>query len=183
MDENEADIQQKIQERLIELPQDVQDAVASADLEKTIQEIGAAHQLHIDQIQELWNFTMLVMLGFAKAENFKNLLIDQVHIPPDAADTIEGEISQKIFLPIRESMKAFARGQEDEEEAQEPLPNAGTPIVINKIPEATAPSIVSSPAAEPVSSPKVDVPPPYTPSPEPPKPAEYKADPYRELPI
>jgi hypothetical protein len=45
--------QELIAQRMQELPEDVRAAIQSAELDTTLQKIGGAHGLHIDQIATL----------------------------------------------------------------------------------------------------------------------------------
>ncbi len=100
-------IDQQIQQRLAELPEDVRNTVLSADVGKRIQEIGADNKLHIDQINILENETLMVMLGFTDPSDFADTLIKQLSIPNEAAEKIAGDMAEKLFVPIRESMKKY----------------------------------------------------------------------------
>lgn len=221
-------IQQQIQERLEQLPTNVQEAILSAEFDQKIQFIGSSAKLHIDQLQRLSDLTMLVMLGFREMNDFKGLLQDQVGISAETAEKIANDVNQQVFLSIRESMKKFAEGQGTP--ASQAVPTAGTtskpPLaaVLPKAPvqsPATAsapqvpvtfdePELPPPPATPPTpAAPKVDMhpadvmltqktvsmpqnapaaptmPPAGAPKPienktTPPKPADYKADPYRE---
>ncbi|MBY0472954.1 hypothetical protein K2Q00_01540 [Patescibacteria group bacterium] len=103
--------QNQIEQRLAELPQDVRDAMLSAQLGENLRAIGQKHGLHIDQVGVLEDETMLVMLGFFEPEDFNNQLIAQLRISPADAEAITQEVTQQVFLPIRESMKAFTESK------------------------------------------------------------------------
>lgn len=109
MPENSANsIANQIEQRMAELPQDVRDVVNSAQLGTNLRAIGQAHGLHIDQIAVLEDEVMLVMLGFFEPEDFNNQIATQLRLSTLDATAIAQEINQVIFLPIRESMIAFA---------------------------------------------------------------------------
>ncbi|MBY0294287.1 hypothetical protein K2Q08_03075 [Patescibacteria group bacterium] len=183
--------QNKIQQRLAELPQDVRDAVLSAQLGERLRAIGQKHSLHIDQIGVLEDEVMLVMLGFFEPEELNNQIATQLRIPAQDASAIVQEVNEQIFLPIRESMKRFSESKRTPkaiveatevrpvsivEPQQNLAPVSPTPVESTNIPIRVVPP-----------SPAPDVPPP------PPMPnAEkmltettiakpgYKNDPYRE---
>lgn len=135
-------IQEKIAQRLAELPADVRQAIQSAAWESKLQEIGHRHALHIDQIGILENETLLVMLGFASAEEFSAQIAQQLQIPPDKAQLLTIEINTGVFLPIRESMKHFM-----EERSKKESSALGTP------PPPAAPTTISSTPAAPKATP------------------------------
>ena len=158
----EQDLQKQIEDRIAELPEDIQQAIGSAELEQKVQAIGAKHHLHIDSAGKLQDEVMLVMLGFEPAEQFAQHLSSELGLPSVEAAAVTEEINNEIFMPIRESMKTFA-----------PKPPAPTP-------PAKAQDL--HPAEIMLAEKTLSVPNPTPPEqkPEPPKPTAYKADPYRE---
>lgn len=158
-------IQKQIEARLAELPNDVQEAIASANFDKQIQDIGTKHQLHIDQISVLGDEILLVMLGFSDPGTFAATLAEKLHISPDIAATITEEATSQLFMPIRQSMQNFL-----EKKAQDPaaLPEAATLPPPPHLPELHAAEVM-------LQTPTVTLPPQTTQ-----KPSGYKADPYRE---
>ncbi|HVY73079.1 MAG TPA: hypothetical protein VG984_03475 [Candidatus Paceibacterota bacterium] len=184
------DAKQEIEKRLAELPEDVRNAVLSADLGKKVQVIGQAHRLHIDQIGKLEDETMLVMLGFFDPEQFNIQLEQQLLIPAADANAIAGEINTNIFLPIRESLKRFML---EKEPATPTMSAAVTPPVPAIQTPPPMPAIQTPPPMPQVSS----VPSTIASAPQPAapvipnadagltqpavvKPNSYKNDPYRE---
>lgn len=151
----EQNIAEQVQKRMGELPEDVRRAIQSADFDKKLQDVATKHQLHIDQTGSLEDETLLVMMGFTQPAEFAKHIEEQARVPADKAAQIAGDISQQIFLPIRESMKKFMEKPGKPPETPKPAPL--TPAV-------------ASPAL------------PASPKPESPKPPIYKIDPYREPP-
>ena len=174
----ENDLAQQIQNRIAELPEDIQRAIMSADLDKKIQDIGNKHALHIDQTASLGDETLLVMLGFSKPEEFPLHIATQVRVPPEEASKLSSDISEQIFMSIRESMKKFAEQKQTAEAAPNPTAPSLMPVKASDfrsaelmLKEKTV-SVPTLPKIEPASrGTSTDVPP---------KPAPYKADPYRE---
>lgn len=153
----EDELTQKIMQRLAELPEDVRRAVQGSDMAKKIEALGVTHKLHIDQVGELENETLMVMLGFIKPEAFESQITNSLHLPAETAKQIATDINRDVFTAVRASLRRFT-----EEKALQ------------------KPTIPSSPAAmhpaDIVLSEKTvtTVPPP------PLKPQPYKTDPYRE---
>ncbi|MDB5225653.1 MAG: seg [Candidatus Adlerbacteria bacterium] len=137
----EQNLEAQVQKRLAELPQDVRDAIQSVDLSKKVQAIGQKQGLHIDQIGDLEDETILIMLGFAEPKEFVDQLVATLLVTPAQADAIASDVADDIFMPIRESMKAWAEKKRGGEE----LP-------------ASAPAAVSVPQPEPASTPQVVMP-------------------------
>jgi hypothetical protein len=177
------DLVAQIQQRIGELPPDVQAAIASSDFDKKVQAVGQRHGLHIDQMEKLGDEVMLVMLGFMSAESFTSNIVAEVGVDAEKAGRIAADINAEILLPIRESLKTMPTS---------PAPSAAAPVTT----PAPAPSAPATPVAKPatpaphpaemmLSQKTVTVPPPVanTPAPPPQKPTNYKADPYREPPV
>ncbi len=167
-------LSQQIQKRIGELPEDVQAAIASADFEKKIHAIGTKHQLHIDQLERLGDETMLVMLAFTRTEDFAANIAEHVGVTAEQAGSIVSEINNEILSPIRESLKKFSAQVGSVPATPPPAAPAATPKP--QVPLAPHPhdlmlieKTVTTPAA-----------PTKTAAPPPPKPENYKADPYRE---
>ena len=188
MDEN---LQKEIEERIAELPEDIQEAILAADLDARVQRIGAKHQLHVDQMGVLADETMLVMLGFVELEQFASQLETHLKISPEAARALGGDVSNEIFMPIRESMKKFTASNES---ASTPT-QASQTMSPSSVPAALAPpQPPQKPVSQPQQSPEMhpadvvltektlSVPPAPVPTKpaEPPNSNSYKMDPYRE---
>ena len=177
----EEDTQKKIEARLAELPQDIQEAVLSAELGSRIQTIGAMHQLHVDQVGTLEEEVMLTMLGFSNPATFAEQLMEELHTTPELAAQIAQDVTQSVFLPIRESMQSFMTAHPEgksEEKTSAPLqkPDLSTLEILapKQLPEL--------PQAEVALSQTTSVSAPQPINGEQQKPRGYSADPYREPP-
>jgi len=101
------DLAKQIQERFEELPVDVQRAIQSSDLEQKLQRVSTKHKLHIDQAGALGDEVRLVMLGFAAPDDFPQQLVEQLGLTTEQANALAQDVSNEIFVPIRESMQEF----------------------------------------------------------------------------
>jgi hypothetical protein len=150
------EVEQLIAKRLSELPSDVQQAILSTDIGKKIQNIGATHGLHIDQLGILEDEVMLVMLGFADPNTFADNVVDHLRIPKETALQITDQIATSIFVPIRESMQAFmAKRAATNSASKQPPPAAAQnaltqPTITPAAPQAANPTYVADPYREPV---------------------------------
>ena len=99
------DFAKQVEERLAQLPEDIQNAIMASDFDQKMQAIGRAHNLHIDQAQQLGNETLLVMLGVSPMSGFTDDIIQEVRVSKEEADKIIADINTQILAPIRESMK------------------------------------------------------------------------------
>jgi hypothetical protein len=191
-----------IEDRVKKLPPEVRDVLASDELHKKIVGIGEKHHLHIDQIGVLEDEVVLVMMGLANPGDLAEELTKQSSLELPKAEEVVADVSQEIFLPIREAMKKFAESNVAEKSVV--MPSAAS--VTNTAPTPTPiPPILATPAPAPttpvpaikpaeihaadlmLSEPTMSMPPkPALTTPaskvEAPNPAPYKADPYREPP-
>jgi len=86
------------------LPEDIQSAISSSDVDQKIQNIGRQHNLHIDKMGELSDETGLVMLGFTHPSNFIKNIKGRVGVDENMAREITKEINEQIFKPIKNSL-------------------------------------------------------------------------------
>ncbi|OGG58535.1 hypothetical protein A2765_02295 [Candidatus Kaiserbacteria bacterium RIFCSPHIGHO2_01_FULL_56_24] len=105
MNPQDTELQQQLEERLKTLPQAVQNAIASSDLEKRLRELSDKQKLHIDQWQKLENEVMLTLLGFQQAENLENNLIREVGVTAEIARALAENINTIVFEPIRQELE------------------------------------------------------------------------------
>ena len=145
-----------IQKRFAELPPAVRSAITSADLRPKLQRIGQKYQLHIDQAGSLEDETTLVMMGFSDPAEFPDTLAKELGVSAEIAEQIAEDVSGEIFMPIRESMRAFT-----EQQAAQPVatpsqpaalsrPIAPQPAGIAPVVPALAKPVPSAPTAAPI---------------------------------
>jgi|GEM_PF-4272512 len=187
----ENDISQQIEKRLAELPEDVRNAVLSVEWEQKVQAIAQKHALHIDQSGALGDTTLMAMLGFFNMADFATHITQEVGVSADAASAIATEVSNEVFMPIRDSLHKFVEAASKPEVA--PAPEAPAAV---KLAPAPQPKPDLSAAEVMLQGKTLSTPPVTTPiapiapaastpaiKEEPPKPANYAADPYREPPM
>ena len=204
----EQDLEKKIKARFAKLPEDIQKAVKSADVNKKIQEIAAKHQLHIDQTGTLGDEVLMAMMGFTDIAEFSDNISKHLSISIEKAEEVALEIGTALFIPIRESMQRFMEERSLQEtiaeeknnaptELPKPITNTTTPISV--MPKPTQPhpadlmltqkTVSVAPATQLGASSlegkgavnqaaKTETPKPAALPPVTPQP--YKADPYRE---
>src|SRR3989344_9455750 len=97
--------QKDILERVSELPDDLRKALFARTTTDTIQSIGKNAGLPIDKIGELADETGRVMLGFTPPSDYVKNLVSRLGAPQEKARAIAEEINQKVFQPVRESLK------------------------------------------------------------------------------
>lgn len=140
----------------------------------------------------------LVMLGFADPAEFADVLADELKLAPAASVALATEISNEIFMPIRASMQAWTEEQTSKADAAfvsevlatnkgtasklPPIENPTPVLPPTPIPTPTPTDTTSADLAivESILSPKTSSTTPAAPKPDPTRPQNYKADPYRE---
>lgn len=95
----------EIIKRYEELPEDIQKAYFSSATSDAIFEVGKKHGLVIEKMGELADETGLVMLGMTKPNEFIKNLEHRLEVEAIKAKEIAEDINQKVFSPIRESLK------------------------------------------------------------------------------
>lgn len=177
------DMPQQIEKRLAELPEDVRNAVLSVEWEQKVQAIAAKNALHIDQAGALGDTTLMAMLGFFDMADFPSHLAQELAVPPEKASAIAAEVSSEVFMPIRESLRKFTERAKPAQPAAQVVapvpPPAQTPkpdlSAAERMLENKTVSTPAVPAPAASAAPVIKQ--------EPPKPAAYSADPYREPPM
>lgn len=95
-------IQNVYEEQLVELPAINQEALKSFDWQKKLFEIARKYGLHIDQTEDFWTETMLVLVGLEPADGYEGKLMTELAIAPADAVKITTDINAQIFGPIHD---------------------------------------------------------------------------------
>lgn len=158
-------------------------------MDSIIRQIGAKHTLHIDQMGVLEAEAVDVMIGFTKPNDFVTHVAEVLQIDQAKAGAVARDVNDMLFLKIRDSMKKVA-------ELGSVSPISSTPVTPTPVSApVTAPLLTPKPAemhsadlmltqktasVTPVPQPTTDHKQQTTGNQQPPKPQNYKADPYRE---
>jgi hypothetical protein len=103
--DQDKELQELFQKRLGELPQVVQNAIRSADVQKRLRNLADTHKLHLDQWQVLENEVMLTVLGFQQIDSLEKNIKDQVGVSEEIARALTESANQLIFEPIRAELE------------------------------------------------------------------------------
>jgi len=87
------------------LPSDVKRAVLSVDFEQHLARISQKNALQVDQMTALENETMFILLGIEHPRNYISNLARELTIDVAKARAIAQDVNEKIFRPIRDSLK------------------------------------------------------------------------------
>lgn len=132
-------------------PEMVRETLRSADTSKAIAAIGTAHRLHLDQIGSLAQINRNLLIGLVDPSEMYGELVG-IGVSPDEAKLIMGEINQKIFVPLREAMRAGSAPETKKEQpvaAKQPAP-AVVPAAVqhNPVTSSVAPSAAVAPSTQ-----------------------------------
>jgi|GEM_PF-3642771 len=130
----------QIQEKFSSLPRDMQNAIASPETAALIQSIGAKHELRIDAIGVLIEYSGLMMLGMIDSDTFVNTIAGEAGIDREKAANIVLDIDTQVFSRVRNSIKQVQyqatsdkRFETADDFAQAPAPSQ-TPTVDDILP-------------------------------------------------
>lgn len=87
------------------LPQDLQEAYFSVELDEVIIAIGKKYNLAMDKIGELASETGLVITGLTTINDFVPNLLQRLGVSKELATEIAQNVSEQVFAKVRESMK------------------------------------------------------------------------------
>ncbi len=150
------ELKQLIEERLASLPEVIQRAIASSDVQSHLRKLSDSHKLHVDQWESLEHVVMLTLLGVHPIENLEGNIVSEVGVPTDTAKIVAQSINDVIFEPIRQELErqlehpdaqakevsgVEAAGAEALAAAQTTPTTPSAPAVIPATPPASAPDI------------------------------------------
>lgn len=123
--------QQQIEEQYKKLPAELKEAAYGVDIANKIYQIGQKFALTIEERGFLAEEALYVVLGLVRPEDFVGRLEERLRTYDEEAAEIAKEISQQVFLPLREALKR-AHQMEIKEE---------TPAAPAKPPEPAIPQL------------------------------------------
>ena len=97
-------LQQQLDEQFKQLPQIVQNAITSADIEKHLRALADTQRLHLDQWQKLENEVMLTLLGIQQIESLQRNIQSEVGVTSEVAQELAESINKIVFEPIRQEL-------------------------------------------------------------------------------
>lgn len=113
------------------LPEELKDAISSADTSERIIEIGTKHKLTVDKIGLVGNETARVMLGMTHPNHFIANLSDRLGIDKQKSRDIANDINEQIFKKVRDSLRKI-HGITDKGE-EEKAPQSLVPQAVDGI--------------------------------------------------
>ncbi|RJR12869.1 hypothetical protein C4585_02820 [Candidatus Parcubacteria bacterium] len=142
-------------ERLKLLPQPVQNAIITANVEKRLRSLEGTHKLHVDQWELLENEVMLALLGIQPAEDLEKNIAQEVGLAPEVANTLARDISLNIFEPIRAELERELEHPEAKSEEKSGIEVAREQVLAGNQQE-TAPAVIPATPLQPPPTTKVE---------------------------
>lgn len=180
------DVVRELEEKLKTLPLSVQNAVTSVNPKNKLQNLSQKHRLHLDQWQLLEEEVMFAILGIEPAAKLNANLKRELGISDDIANSLAKDVSDLIFVPIRQELERQLEHPEAQEKqlsgveaareqalGEEKADEASTPTM--PAPTPPAPKAEASVARAPASG-------AYKPGEASTARKSIADDPYRELP-
>ncbi|MBI4068446.1 hypothetical protein HY413_03510 [Candidatus Kaiserbacteria bacterium] len=154
-----------LEERFAQLPDAVQKAITSADVEQHLRKLSDTNQLHLDQWQELETEVMMTLMGIKPVSTLQENIKKNVHVDDATAAKLSQNISEIVFNPIRHELDRFLAA----EHAQAPVKEGETIQDLSAdIEKGVAPTPMPNPAPAPTPTP--------APPPAPPKPTVIRTE-------
>lgn len=147
----EPSLDQALKERFAQLPQVVQQAITSADVERHLRELANTHKLHLDQWELLENEVMLALLGVQPADSLAQNIQNEVGLPQESATLLAADISKAIFEPIREELERTLDNPQAHDEQLSDVEKLGKAVL------AQGKGMTLAPATPPASPPEEKV--------------------------
>ncbi len=122
------------------LPDNIKQVLSAPETVDALEGLGKKFNIHLDQLDDLFEEVGLVLLGISRPVNFTENLQKKLGLPREQINAIAQEINIKIFQPIRESLKEV-HGDKEGELSKELASEKVEPIittVIQTTPEQTS---------------------------------------------
>ncbi len=132
---------EEINEKFKSLPEELQEAITSANTITKLDGISKKYSLMLDQASELGDEVGLFMVGLVKQKDFVKNIAERMGIRLSVAESISRDINTEVFDPIRDSLQKMQEGEgmDDPVYQSRPLPPTNLPTPTPSIP---APSFV-----------------------------------------
>lgn len=102
---NDDSVQELLRTQFDLLPEPVQLAITSGDIEKKLQGLANKHKLHLDKWQALEGEVLFALLGVKPASQLSQSIQSVVGLGEDEAIALTNDISDAVFEPVREELE------------------------------------------------------------------------------
>lgn len=153
---------EEAKQRFDSLPQNIKEAIYSAEMEEALSSVGNKYRLHIDQLSILEAEVSAMLLGFTEPKDFQEIVEERLHLSSAESKDIVENLNTQFFEKIRGSLK------QESEQTQTVAEVPKLPSVVDKSVSLPMHTTVTVPKTVEVSLPEEK------------KGPSFKADPYRE---
>lgn len=105
MKNDQQELHEELKKRFSALPETLQKAITSAEVEAHLRKLAEGHKLHLDQWQKLENEVTMTILGLQRAADLSRIIEKHVGVKRETAEKISNDIAQTVFKPIRDEME------------------------------------------------------------------------------
>ena len=106
----------QINEMFEKLPDDLQEALDSNETIGCLKQLEKKYNLQPEQVKELSAEIGMLMMGASSPQHFIPNIEKSMKIPNETAKAIVAEVNEKIFRPVKESLKNLHLLSEKSEE-------------------------------------------------------------------
>ena len=122
------EFQKEIKIRFELLPPDVQKVVTDSNYTKDLFEIAKANKLTYEHLETLQTETFMALLGMNNPEEYRTVLQGELKKSDAEMDILISAINERIFDPIKESLKKVYNNEDVNEEEVVPDENEEVPV-------------------------------------------------------
>lgn len=94
-----------LEEKFVKLPTEIQEALSSVEVAKSVKDIATKFELNIDQTSVLYDQVSFVMLGLVRGDDFVSNFSKETGLSTEVSQNIVKEINEKILVNIRSLMR------------------------------------------------------------------------------
>jgi hypothetical protein len=154
-DNNDKRFGDLIRERFAALPQVVQNAITSADVQKHLRSLAEKHKLHLDQWETLENEVHMTLLGIKPSDQLVDNIQSEVGVDNTVARSLAADISNEVFEPIRAELERQLDHPEAKAEATSGVEDMGAQVLATHedAPAAPAAPVVQATPVVPATPP------------------------------
>lgn len=110
---------EQLEERYYSLPEDIQQAITSEEVSRSLENVGTKYKLRMDKTGEMIDEVGMVMLGFSQSAEFIDNLTRRLKVDRETAESLAVDIDNDVFKKIRESLREVQFGERGDQQSPE----------------------------------------------------------------
>jgi hypothetical protein len=139
----------EIQKKFEKLPAVIREAITSIDFAEKLQNIGKANNLHLDELDALFEEVGFVMLGETRTQDFAGKISQRLGLRIDQISPLVKSVDEEIFRPIRTALISLHDTEQPRRVTDIPIPaprpSSFSQVTFDAKEAILAPSIPSTP--------------------------------------